>query len=160
MIKVSNFIQTPFVNLAQARAGGVMTEGCLGQLAIANAPQHIITGTVCAGLVALFLFIIASTLRGGHRRAEFAQLRRDVRQLSEDVTALLAAEQRRLYKQINLPGDEAEAPSIAASGLSDSDNLTNDSKADAIVFDGPGRREAEAEFKSGARRNLERSRRV
>ena len=109
---------------------------------LANASQHIITGTVCAGLLALFLFIIASTLRGGHRRAEFAQLRRDVRQLSEDVTALLAAEQRRFYKQINLPGDEAEAPSIAASGLSDSDNLTNELKAGAIVFDGPGRREA------------------
>ena len=118
---------------------------------LANAPQHIITGTVCAGLVALFLFIIASTLRGGHRRAEFAQLRRDVRQLSEDVTALLAAEQRRFYKQINLPGDEAEAPSIAASGLSDSDNLTNELKADAIVFDGPGRREAARQSLNQAR---------
>jgi hypothetical protein len=40
MIKVSNFIQTPFVNLAQARAGGVMTEGCLGQLASERAPTY------------------------------------------------------------------------------------------------------------------------
>jgi hypothetical protein len=94
---------------------------------LANPSQHIITGIVSAGLVALLLFIIVSTLRGGHRRAEFARLQRDVRRLSEDVTALLAAEQRRFYKQINLPGDEAEVPSIAASGLSDSDNLTNES---------------------------------
>ena len=118
---------------------------------LANASQHIIIGTVCAGLVALFLFIIASTLRGGHRRAEFAQLRRDIRQLSEDVTALLAAEQRRFYKQINLPGDEAESPSIAASGLSDSDNVTNELKADAIVFDGPGRWEAARQSLNQAR---------
>ena len=99
-----------------------MTEGCLGRL-LANASQYIITGTVCAGFAALLLFIIVST----YRRAEIAQLQRDVRHLSEDVTALQAAEQRRFYKQINLPGDEAEARTIAASGLSHSDNLTNES---------------------------------
>ena len=80
---------------------------------LASASEYIIEGTVCAGLVALFLIIIVSTLRGRHRRAEIA-LQRDVRHLSEDVTALQAAEQRRFYKEINLPGDEAEAPSIAA----------------------------------------------
>jgi hypothetical protein len=82
---------------------------------LANASEHIITGTVCAGVVALLLFIIVSTLRGRHRRAEIARLQRDVRLLSEDVTALQAAEQRRFYKEINLPGDEAGAPSTAAS---------------------------------------------
>ena len=81
---------------------------------LASASEYIIEGTVCAGLVALLLIIIVSTLRGRHRRAEIARLQRDVRHLSEDVTALQAAEQRRFYKEINLPGDEAEAPSIAA----------------------------------------------
>ena len=91
---------------------GVTTEGALDNW-LANAPEHIIAGTVCAGLVALLLFIIVSTLRGRHRRAEIARLQRDVRDLSEDVTALQAAEQRRFYKEINLAGDEAEATSMA-----------------------------------------------
>ena len=70
---------------------GVTTEGALDNW-LANAPEHIIAGTVCAGLVALLLFIIVSTLRGRHRRAEIARLQRDVRDLSEDVTALQAGE--------------------------------------------------------------------
>ena len=81
---------------------------------LANASEHIVTGTVRAGLVALLLFIIVSTLRGRSRRAEIARLQRDVRHLSEEVTALQAAEQRRFYEEINRPGDEAQAPSIAA----------------------------------------------
>ena len=63
------------------------------------APEHIIAGTVCAGLFALLLFIIVSTLRGRHRRAEIARLQRGVRQLSEDVTALHAAEQDGFIKK-------------------------------------------------------------
>ena len=99
MIRVSNFVQNSVSEYGIGLGQWASRQRVALNNWLANAPEHIIAGTVCAGLFALLLFIIVSTLRGRHRRAEIARLQRGVRQLSEDVTALHAAEQDGFIKK-------------------------------------------------------------
>lgn len=69
----------------------------------------------CVAVVAIGLIVSATTKV---RRAEFARLQNEVKELSEHVKALQVAEQRRFLKELNSHGEGAE-PSLATSASPD-----------------------------------------
>jgi len=67
---------------------------------------------VILGLL-LVVLVVTALQRARVTRKEFAKLRKDVKQLSDDVKVLEVAEQRRFIKELRIAKDDDE---IASSG--------------------------------------------
>jgi hypothetical protein len=80
-----------------------------------NDPQFMLA--IAAGLVAITFVLLIALLRTRVRRAEFARLQQDIKQMSEDVKELQAAEQLRFLKEIKASKIDGEGPSIIPSFL-------------------------------------------
>jgi hypothetical protein len=80
-----------------------------------NDPQFMPALTAC--LVALTFVLMIALLKTRVRRAEFARLQQDVKELSEHVMELQGAEQRCFLKEINASKKDGEGPSIIPSFL-------------------------------------------
>jgi hypothetical protein len=77
-----------------------------------NDSQLALAAAVGLGVVVITLIVMA--LRTASiSRAEFARLQRDIKQLSEEVKALLAAEQRRFLKELKVSEREGDEPTAA-----------------------------------------------
>jgi hypothetical protein len=80
-----------------------------------NDPQFMPAITAC--LAALTFVLLIALLKTRVRRAEFARLQQDVKELSEHVMELQGAEQRRFLKEISASKKDGEGPSIIPSFL-------------------------------------------
>ena len=80
-----------------------------------NDPQF--TPAITACLAAITFVLLIAFLKTRVRRAEFARLQQDVKELSEHVMGLQAAEQRRFLKEIGASKKDGEGTSIIPSFL-------------------------------------------
>jgi uncharacterized membrane protein (DUF106 family) len=72
-----------------------------------NNPHFVILVLSCVAVIAIGLIVTALTKV---RRAEFARLQNEVKELSEHVKALQVAEQRRFLKELKSQGEGSEPP--------------------------------------------------
>jgi hypothetical protein len=78
-----------------------------------NGPQFMLAITAC--LVAIIFVLLIALLKTRVRRAEFARLQQDVKELSELVKELQVAEQIRFLKEINVAMKDGEGLSTIPS---------------------------------------------
>ena len=78
-----------------------------------NDPQFMPALTAC--LAAITFVLLIALLKTRVRRSEFTRLQQDVKELSEHVMELQAAEQRRFLKEINASKKDGEGPSTIPS---------------------------------------------
>jgi len=78
-------------------------------------PLNVSPLAIAIGLGVFIVVLMWTALRRiTVRRTEFLRLQQDLKQLSEDVKWLMAAEQRRFLKELKAPRKDSDDPPMAA----------------------------------------------